>query len=77
MRLPLRVIHIDFDKRFVDFSVAGRPTSEGTHVSGKAPLPAKKHGKPHSKTAAKVGPPTKHKSFGKGAKEKPKRKKRR
>jgi ribonuclease R len=77
MRLPLRVINIDFDKRFVDFSVAGRPTSEGTHVSGKAPLPAKKHGKPHSKPAAKVGPPPKRAAFGKGAKEKPKRRKRR
>ncbi len=31
MRLPLRVINIDFDKRFVDFAVAGRPTTEGTH----------------------------------------------
>ena len=77
MRLPLRVINIDFDKRFVDFSVAGKPTTEGTHVSGKAPLPAKKHGKPHSKPAAKVGPPPKRAAFGKGAKEKPKRKKRR
>jgi ribonuclease R len=76
MRLPLRVIKIDFDKRFVDFAVAGRPTSEGTHVSGKAPLPAKKYGKPHSKTAAKVGPPPKRAAFGKGAKDKPKRRKR-
>ena len=77
MRLPLRVIHIDFDKRFVDFSVAGRPTSEGTHVSAKSPVIAKKHGKPHSKPAAKVGPPPKRAAFGKGAKEKPKRRKRR
>ena len=56
MRIPLRVINIDFDKRFVDFAVAGRPTSEGTHVSIKSPPPAKKHGKPHTKPAAKVGP---------------------
>jgi ribonuclease R len=35
MRLPLRVINIDFDKRFVDFAVAGRPTTVGTHRPGK------------------------------------------
>jgi hypothetical protein len=61
----------------VDFSVAGRPTSEGTHVSGKTKVPDRKHGKPHSKPAAKVGPPPKRAAFGKGAKEKPKRRKRR
>ena len=77
MRLPLRVINIDFDKRFVDFAVAGKPTTEGTH----RPLPvlAKKHGKvPHTKPAAKVGPAAKHKE-GRYAspKEKPKRRKRR
>ncbi len=57
MRLPLRVVNIDFDKRFVDFSVAGRPTTEGTHRT--AAKIAKKHGKPHTKPAAKVGPATK------------------
>ena len=72
MRIPLRVINIDFDKRFVDFAVAGKPTSEGTHVSAKTPLPAKKHGKPHTKPGSKVGPAPKRK----GAKEKPKRRKR-
>lgn len=78
MRLPLRVIDIDFDKRFVDFAVAGRPTTEGTHVaSSKRPVIAKKQGKPHSKPVAKVGPPSKRAAFGKGAKEKPKRRKRR
>ena len=60
MRIPLRVINIDFDKRFVDFAVAGRPTTEGTH---RAPAKiAKKHakpGKPHTKPAAKVGPQAK------------------
>ncbi len=56
MRLPLRVINIDFDKRFVDFAVAGRPTTEGTHVPTKSPLPAKKYGKPQTKPASKVGP---------------------
>ncbi len=77
MRLPLRVINIDFDKRFVDFSVAGRPTTAGTHVESKRPPVAKKQGKPHSKPAGKVGPPTTRKSFGKGAKEKPKGRKKR
>ena len=78
MRLPLRVIDIDFDKRFVDFAVAGRPTTEGTHVaSSKRPVIAKKQGKPHTKPAAKVGPPPKRAAFAKGAKEKPKRRKRR
>jgi ribonuclease R len=77
MRLPLRVTHIDFDKRFVDFAVAGKPTSEGTHIAAQQrPVIAKKQGKPHSKTAAKVGPPPKRAAFGKGAKEKPKRRKR-
>ncbi len=57
MRLPLRVINIDFDKRFVDFAVAGKPTTEGTH---RPPAKiAKKHGKPHTKPAAKVGPAVK------------------
>ncbi|MES2660181.1 MAG: ribonuclease R [Verrucomicrobiota bacterium] len=77
MRLPLRVINIDFDKRFVDFAVAGKPTTEGTHrPSAKI---AKKHGKlPHTKPAAKVGPAVKRKE-GRYAspKDKPKRKKRR
>jgi ribonuclease R len=59
MRIPLRVINIDFDKRFVDFSVAGRPTSEGTHISVKNPVIAKKQGKSHAKPAAKSGPAAK------------------
>jgi hypothetical protein len=59
MRLPLRVINIDFDKRFVDFAVAGRPTTGGTHVTSQRTTPAKKQGKPHSKPAAKAGPAAK------------------
>ncbi len=77
MRLPLRVINIDFDKRFVDFAVAGKPTTEGTHRP--SAVVAKKHGKqPHTKTAAKVGPAVKRKE-GRYAspKDKPKRRKRR
>jgi ribonuclease R len=58
MRLPLRVINIDFDKRFVDFAVAGKPTSAGTHIAAPHPAIAKKHAKPLTKPAAKVGPTT-------------------
>ncbi len=78
MRIPLRVINIDFDKRFVDFAVAGKPTSEGTHVATpQRPVIAKKHGKPHTKPAAKVGPATARKTSNFATKEKPKRRKRR
>ena len=77
MRIPLRVINIDFDKRFVDFAVAGKPTSEGTHVAGQQrPVIAKKHGKPHTKPGAKVGPAPKRKESRYATKEKPKRRKR-
>lgn len=71
MRLPLRVSNIDFEKRFVDFSVAGRPTTEGTHVTVKKfmlagkPLhksPGKKHGKPMPVAASKAGPASKRRA---------------
>jgi ribonuclease R len=77
MRMPLRVININFDKRFVDFSVAGKPTSEGTHISAKNPVVVKKHGKPHAKPAAQVGPAPKPKKSRYATNEKPKRRKRR
>ncbi len=90
MRIPLRVTNIDFDKRFVDFAVAGKPTTEGTHVARKNPMAAKKpgkpHAKPHTKPAGKVGPAAKSSPPGRyaapkdrsaGAREKPKRRKRR
>ncbi len=76
MRIPLRVINIDFDKRFVDFAVAGRPTSEGTHVSTKPPAVAKKQGKPHTKPAAKVGPAVTRSRYHESNVTKSKRKKR-
>jgi len=47
MRLPLHVIGLDREKRFVDFSVAGRPTTEGTRPLNPRPAPLS-------------GPPTKH-----------------
>ncbi|MEI6818478.1 MAG: ribonuclease R [Verrucomicrobiota bacterium] len=57
MRIPLRVTRIDFDKRFVDFAVAGKPTSAGTHYGTPArPVAAKKPGKSRTQPAAKVGP---------------------
>ena len=67
MRIPLHVIAIDRDKRFVDFAVAGRPTSAGTRPliarpAAKAVPASKHHGKakpkPAAKPAAKAGPPT-------------------
>ncbi|NJM37090.1 MAG: RNB domain-containing ribonuclease [Akkermansiaceae bacterium] len=76
MRIPLRVINIDFEKRFVDFAVAGKPTSAGTHVADKKPVIAKKQGKPHTKPAGKVGPAVSRKNSRTAAKEKPKRRRR-
>jgi ribonuclease R len=62
MRIPLRVIDISFEKRFVDFAVAGKPTGEG--VAG---LASKR-----SAPAEKTGPPSRKDKF-----EKPKKPKRR
>lgn len=59
MRIPLRVTNIDFDKRFVDFAVAGKPTTEGTHVTAKPGVLPRKHGKARPvrpKPAGKAGP---------------------
>ncbi|MBK1884061.1 ribonuclease R [Luteolibacter pohnpeiensis] len=32
MRIPLRITSINTERRFVDFAVAGKPTTEGTHT---------------------------------------------
>jgi ribonuclease R len=73
MRVPLHVIALDREKRFVDFAVAGPPTSIGTQPVNPRPKPHTKHrGKPLPKPAAKAGPP---KSFRKS--QPPKRRKRR
>ncbi len=60
MRLPLHVIGLDREKRFVDFSVAGRPTTEGTRPLNARPAtiagPPTKH---RGKTITKPGPPKK------------------
>ena len=60
MKLPLRIVAIDKIKRFVDFAVAGAPTTEGVKMSGKASAPrggAKHAGKkPTPKAAASSGP---------------------
>lgn len=45
MRVPLHVIGVDREKRFVDFSLAGKPTSPGLHQKN---LP----GRPTTKTVA-------------------------
>jgi ribonuclease R len=62
MRIPLHVTAIDREKRFVDFAVAGRPTSAGTRPLAAKPAPVIKHRpkpklKPAAKPAAKAGPP--------------------
>ena len=68
MRIPLHVTGLDREKRFVDFTVAGKPTSAGTRplVPLPTPTPAVKHhgkpvtkplAKPIAKAAAKPGPP--------------------
>ncbi|MBG7607722.1 MAG: ribonuclease R [Verrucomicrobia bacterium] len=63
MKLPLSIVAIDKVKRFVDFAVAGAPTTTGIKPSGKSPAPRRavksnvRGGKkPTSKAAAKSGP---------------------
>jgi len=58
MRVPLHVTGLDLEKRFVDFSVAGLPTSEGTKsIHPRQSPPAKRRGKQPPKPAATAGPP--------------------
>ena len=60
MKVPLRIIAIDKVKRFVDFAVAGAPTTEGVKPGKGIRPPAKGHAKgskkPTPKPAAKTGP---------------------
>ena len=61
MKVPLRIIAIDKIKRFVDFAVAGAPTTDGIAPGKGTPRPpAKGHAKgskkPTPKPAAKTGP---------------------
>jgi hypothetical protein len=56
MSVPLRIIAINIERRFVDFKLAGKPSSPVKLVPPRRPAPAaKKHDKP--KPAAKAGPP--------------------
>lgn len=66
MRIPLHVTGLDLERRFVDFSVAGPPTSPGakTLAAIQGP-PAKHYGKPRPKPAAKAAPPPFRKKKGK------------
>jgi ribonuclease R len=74
MRIPLHVIGLDREKRFVDFSVAGPPTSEGTRPKvPRAAPPVKHRGKTAPIQTAKAGPPTRGKKHGR-AKHKRRRK---
>jgi ribonuclease R len=54
MRVPLHVVGLDREKRFVDFAVAGPPTSAGTKPLQTRPAPPPKH---RGKPPAKPGPP--------------------
>jgi ribonuclease R len=53
MKLPLRIIAIDKVKRFVDFAVAGAPTTEGVKPGKGIRPPAKGHAKVSKKTTPK------------------------
>ena len=72
MKLPLSIVAIDKVKRFVDFAVAGPPTTDGVKPSGKSSPPRRgvksndRGGKkPTPKPAANSGP---QKKFGSSAK---------
>jgi hypothetical protein len=72
MRIPLHVTGLDREKRFVDFSVAGPPTTAGTQAHKSRPVSSiaqtAKHAgkpKPKSKPAAKAGPTIHPKKAGK------------
>jgi ribonuclease R len=58
MGVPLRILAINTQRRFVDFLLAGKPTTAAKFIPSRRPAPAaKKHDKPKSKPAAKAGPP--------------------
>ncbi|MEO0017021.1 MAG: ribonuclease [Verrucomicrobiota bacterium] len=58
MRVPLRIIGIDRERRFVDFTIAGKPTTAPKTMPTRRPgLAPKKHEQPKPKAAAKAGPP--------------------
>ncbi len=65
MRVPLIVIGLDLEKRFVDFAVAGEPTATSSrplrHAKPSGPPPKKHHGKKTgaAKAPGKAGPPVK------------------
>lgn len=67
MRVPLRVIGIDHDRRFVDFAVAGKPSGEPKAAMGRRGVAAvRKHEKPKPKVAAEAGPPARRKGAANG-----------
>lgn len=82
MKLPLRIVSIDKIKRFVDFAVAGPPTTEGVKIPVRSAPPIgfkanKGHGskKPSPKPASHAGPQknTHRPSKGGGSKRKKRR----
>ena len=63
MKLPLRIVSIDKIKRFVDFAVAGPPTTEGVKIPVRSAAPSSFKGtkshiskKPSPKPASHAGP---------------------
>jgi len=66
MGVPLRILAINTARRFVDFVLAGKPSTPARFVPTRRPAPAaKKHDKPKSKPAAKAGPPAHRKQAAK------------
>ncbi|MGA0845721.1 MAG: ribonuclease R family protein [Luteolibacter sp.] len=53
MRVPLHVVGLDLEKRFVDFSVAGPPTSAGTKSIGQRQSPPPRRAKKQVKRKTK------------------------
>lgn len=58
MRVPLRIVAINRERRFVDFALAGKPEgAPRVNVIRAAGKPHKKHEAPKPKAVAKAGPP--------------------
>ena len=57
MRVPLRIIGINRERRFVDFAMAGQPTTAPKLVPTRPGTAPRKHEQPKPKAAAKAGPP--------------------
>ncbi|MCX6879243.1 MAG: VacB/RNase II family 3'-5' exoribonuclease [Verrucomicrobia bacterium] len=73
MRVPLRVMAIDTERRFVDFTLAGKPTTAVRLVPPRrSATVSKKHDQPKPKPAATAGPPQHRKHAHKAKHRRPK-----